>query len=400
MAQTLDPDADNKLCRAEYVERHTNNATDPSAIILTFLTEMQQEYTTLTDNLFIQIGLLNEEISSLKLQAREHPSSPSPAPKPGSTPAPPPPAPSSSKPPPTAPAPTWATVARKNKKKKNPAPASASASPPTAATNTKPSSQQEKKHPTLRERRLLIKRDGSDLPTSTISLRDQINSALGSTFVQRIEGDALNNITLITMDMIKATALNSRASTFLHLIPGTSSVHLDTPMTQLIVHGIPTSQALLTIGEELTTYNSGLILSQEPRWLTSNDRREGKSASSIVISITGPKAQDIAKKSRLAAFSSTFRLERRLRFNHLTQCARCQLFGHHTLRCTNDPTCRWCAGKHSTSDHTCPVGEDLTKGRPCSHTIVKCAGCSGHHDSRFPKCPSRPSASDVQMDLH
>src|SRR6266849_1785758 len=123
-----------------------------------------------------------------------------------------------------------------------------------------------------------------------------------------------------------------RGSTFLHLIPGTSSVHLDTPTTQLIVHGIPTSHALLTIGEELSTFNTGLILSQEPRWLTSNERREGKCASSIVISITGSKAPDIAKRPRLSAFSTTYRLERRLRFNHLTQCARCQHFGHHTLR--------------------------------------------------------------------
>jgi hypothetical protein len=73
---------------------------------------------------------------------------------------------------------------------------------------------------------------------------------------------------------------------------------LDTPTTQLIVHGIPTNHALLNIGEELTTFNTGLILSQEPRWLTSNERREGKSASSVVISITGPKAQDIANVSK------------------------------------------------------------------------------------------------------
>src|ERR1700709_937536 len=111
-------------------------------------------------------------------------------------------------------------------------------------------------------------------------------------------------ITLITMETVKATALNSRASTFLHLIPGTSSVHLDRPTTQLIVHGIPTSHALLNIGEEITTFNMGLILSQEPRWLTSNECREGKSASSVVISITSPKAQDIAKRPRLSAFST------------------------------------------------------------------------------------------------
>ncbi|RPA89125.1 hypothetical protein L873DRAFT_1723235 [Choiromyces venosus 120613-1] len=41
---------------------------------------------------------------------------------------------------------------------------------------------------------------------------------------------------------------------------------------------------------ELTTFNSGLALTQQPRWLTSDESRTGKSASSIVITITGPKA--------------------------------------------------------------------------------------------------------------
>src|ERR1700704_3188931 len=372
----------------------------PSRLILGFLAEIQKDYTTRTDLLFSQIDILNKEILDLKLQAKETPPSPSPAPKPESTSAPAPTAPPPSKPIPAVPAPTWATVAKKPKKKKTPSTANTQAPTAPAPNTNKPSPPQDRKAPTLRERRLLIKRDGTPLPSSIISLRDQINTALGSTFVQRIEGDTLNNITLITMETVKATALNSRASTFLPLIPGTSSVHLNTPTTQLIVHGTPTTHALLNIGEELTTFNTGLILSQEPRWLTSNDRREGKSASSIVISITGPKAQDFAKRSRLAAFSSTFSLERCLRFNHLTQCARCQHYGHHTLRCSNDPECRWCTSKHLSSDHTCPTGEDTIKGRPCSHTIVKCASCSGHHDARFPKCPSRPSASDVQMELH
>src|SRR6266849_320255 len=391
MAQAI---AENGVDPTEYC-----TSDGPDLMVLGFLTEMQKEYPELTNNLCAQISALNDEILVLKLAATESPPFSSPAPKPMHTSAPPP-TPPSSKPPPAVPATTWAMVAKKAKKTKNPPPANTMAPPATAtAPTTKPSSQPERKTPTLRERRLLIKRDGTPLPTSNISLRDQINSALGTTYVQCIEGDTLNSLTLITMDTVKATTLNSKASTFLHLIPGTSSVHLETPMTQLIVHGIPTSHPLLTIGEELTTFNTGLILSQEPRWLTSNDRREGKSASSIVISITGPRAQDIAKRPRLSAFSTTYRLELRLRFNHLTQCARCQHFGHHTLRCTNDPICRWCTGKHLSSDHICPTGEDTIKGRPCSHTIVKCTSCSGYHDARFPKCPSRPPASDVQMDL-
>jgi hypothetical protein len=62
------------------------------------------------------------------------------------------------------------------------------------------------------------------------------------------------------------------------------------PTIQLIVHGIFTSHALLDIREELTTFNMGMILFQKPCWLTSNEHDEEKSASSIIIAITGPKA--------------------------------------------------------------------------------------------------------------
>ncbi|RPA98280.1 hypothetical protein L873DRAFT_1790420 [Choiromyces venosus 120613-1] len=63
-----------------------------------------------------------------------------------------------------------------------------------------------------------------------------------------------------------------------------------TPATQPLIHGLPTSHSPATIATELTTYNSGLALNQQPRWLTPDESHAGKAASSIVITITGPKA--------------------------------------------------------------------------------------------------------------
>ncbi|RPA90278.1 hypothetical protein L873DRAFT_1795584 [Choiromyces venosus 120613-1] len=80
------------------------------------------------------------------------------------------------------------------------------------------------------------------------------------------------------------------ASAFLHLILGATIIHLDMPATQLLIHGLPTSHSLTTIATKFTTFNSGLALTQQPRWLTSDESRASKSASSIVITITGPKA--------------------------------------------------------------------------------------------------------------
>src|SRR5437588_12467897 len=122
------------------------------------------------------------------------------------------------------------------------------------------------------------------------------------------------------MDTVKATSLNSKISQFLHLIPGTTPVQLDSPSAQLLVHGISTSYTLADIGKELTTFNTGLALAEQPRWLKLDERRVDKKSSTVVITITGPKAQDFAVLPRLSPFSSTFRLERRLRFSPRPQC--------------------------------------------------------------------------------
>src|ERR1700710_2666487 len=314
-------------------------------------------------------------------------------PEPTPTPPTPPPPPQEPAPAPTAPQSSWAQVA--GKKKKKPPPSAKPVPAHTAPTNPKAPT---KKGLSLRDRKLIIKRDGSKLPSSTTTIRNSINTALNSIFVQRVEVDIFNNLTLITMDTVKATSLNPKAAQFLHLIPGTTTVQLDSPSAHLLVHGIPTSSSLADIGKELTTYNTGLALAEQPRWLTTDDKRVGKTASSVTIIATGPKAQDFTSKSRLCAFSKTFWVERRLKFNLFTQCANCQQFGHHTLRCTFASACRWCAKPHSSREHTCSTSTCSAKGRTCPHTIMACVTCGGPHDSHSPSCAKRPSkAVDEEM---
>src|SRR6266436_4563677 len=100
MAQAI---AENGVDPTEYC-----TSDGPDLMVFGFLTEMQKEYTELTNNLCSQISALHHEILVLKLEATEAPPSPTPAKKPESTSAPPPLA-SSFKPPPAVPAPTWAT---------------------------------------------------------------------------------------------------------------------------------------------------------------------------------------------------------------------------------------------------------------------------------------------------
>jgi hypothetical protein len=152
----------------------------------------------------------------------------------------------------------------------------------------------------------MIKRDGSPLTISNITIRDSINPALNATLIQGVECNSANHLMFTTKDMAKATSLNSRISQFLHLIAGVTTVYLDCPSAQMLVHGIPTSYALADSGRELTTLNTGLSLAQQPRWLTSDEKHAGKKASTIVITATGRKALDFVQESRVSAFSSTY----------------------------------------------------------------------------------------------
>jgi hypothetical protein len=122
-----------------------------------------------------------------------------------------------------------------------------------------------KKGLTLRARRLMIKRDGHPLTTFVIAIRNSINAALNATLIQHLECNPENHLMFTTMDTVKVTSLNSKISQFLHLIPGVTTVHLAFPSAQLLVHGIPTSYALADIGRELTTFDTGLALAQQPR---------------------------------------------------------------------------------------------------------------------------------------
>jgi hypothetical protein len=67
------------------------------------------------------------------------------------------------------------------------------------------------------------------------------------------------------MDILKAISFNTKVAQFLQLISGTTTLQLDTPSINLPVHGIHTSFSLADIGKELTTYNTGLGLAEQPR---------------------------------------------------------------------------------------------------------------------------------------
>jgi hypothetical protein len=373
------------------------NDNKDTVVMIEMIYLIHKDYRSAVDALTETIETLTEELDAFR-SATPRPATPTPIPFPLAVPETEKkstdPDTRSANPPAAPPPPSWATVARRGGKKTHTNTARNVQVAPKPTNDPKPP--QPKKGLTARERRLVIKREGAPLTMTALELRNEINHALAATFVQTVTLKG-NTVSLTTMESVKATTLNSKVGAFLHLIPGTVSVHLDTPVTQLLVHGIATSCSMATIATELTTFNSGLALTTQPRWLTTETSRAGKSASTIVIAITGPKAPDFVGK-RLVALSSTYRTERRLRFNSLTQCSNCHGFGHHNNRCTNTVTCQWCALTHPTGGHTCPTATCRMRGRPCNHTVLRCVNCEGPHDAHSVTCPSRPGRAVDDVD--
>lgn len=71
---------------------------------------------------------------------------------------------------------------------------------------------------------------------------------------------------------------------------------------------------------------------------------------------------------------------------NLTQCRRCQAFGHGTDHCGQVPKCMIC-GESSHDKDNCPV-EDIT--------LFKCCNCGGNHKSNFWECPIRKKVLDAR----
>src|SRR6266566_3300498 len=142
--------------------------------------------------------------------------------------------------------------------------------------------QQQNTSPPLRTGRLLVKRDGSELALSALQLRDALNKALGFTAVLSTQvsrgasGRNTGNVSISLMENLLTSKLYARVGEHLNTVPGAVSLHLDNPIVQVVVHGIPVDMPLELLQTELTTYNPGLSLASTPRWLTKPDQRKEK----------------------------------------------------------------------------------------------------------------------------
>jgi len=236
------------------LEIGATSATKENVVMIEMIYQMHKDYGTAINALSEQIQALTEEVSTLK-KVPHRPDTLTAIPFPLPVAAPEWTTASDSilfTLPTAAPYKSWATLARKGRKEQTTMAARATNAPAKSATNNRP---QLKESLTGRERRLVVKREGRPLPTTALDLTDDINLPLAATYVLTVSLRG-NTVSLTTMESIKASSLNSEVETFLHLIPGTVSIHLDTPVSHVLVHEIPTSKSLAEIATELTTFNS------------------------------------------------------------------------------------------------------------------------------------------------
>jgi len=240
------------------LEIGATTASKENVVMIEMIYQIDEDYRTALDTLSERIDTLTEDVTNLN-NATPQPDTPTPIPFPLPVVAPERATAPDSHPltlSTTAPPKSWATGARKGRKERTTMAARAAHAPTKSNTVNRPQLQ---KGLTAREHGLVVKREGEPHPTTALDLRDDMNLALAATYVQTVSLRG-NTVTLTTMESIKATSLTSKVGTFLYLIPGTVSVHLDTPVLDILVHRIPTSKSLAEIASELTTYNTRLSL--------------------------------------------------------------------------------------------------------------------------------------------
>jgi hypothetical protein len=193
----------------------------------------------------------------------------------------------------------------------------------------------------------------------------------------------------------------------LHEYPIASS-RISQRWTRFIVHGIPTSATPENVRTEIETTYPSLKMGQTPRWLTSPERRQGKEASSMVITLIGEMTKKSLGANKLAMFNRECDIAEYITFGPTTRCNKCQQYGHPTQRCiASNHTCAVCALPHPTKEHPCAIG-NCKAGHSCNHPPIRCANCQQPHKASDRNCPTyvkialalsrdRETVSDTKM---
>jgi len=149
--------------------------------------------------------------------------------------------------------------------------------------------------------------------------------------------------------------------------------------TCFIVHGIPTTTTPESARTKIESSYPSLRMGQTLRWLTSRERRQGKEASSMIVTFIGEMTKKSLGATSLAVFNRECTIAEYITFSPATQCNKCQTFGHPMQRCTaSKHICAVCAQPHPTKDHPYAI-TNCRAGHSCNHPPICCANCLQPH---------------------
>jgi hypothetical protein len=134
-----------------------------------------------------------------------------------------------------------------------------------------------------------------------------------------------------------------------------TEVEIGKRFSQFLLHGVPTHLPLPEISQSLSTNYPQLIQGQTPRWLTPAERREHKTHSTVVMTLTGNIKKASIGRQHLIVCNRQCELDDYIAYGRSTQCRRCQAYGHPAALCRNNPRCAVCADPHETKEHPCAL---------------------------------------------
>lgn len=102
----------------------------------------------------------------------------------------------------------------------------------------------------------------------------------------------------------------------------------------------------------------------------------------LIITDSSLKVQYLNHNCRYVCHTRIF-WERQQNKKRITQCRRCQMWGHATTNCRANPKCVKCSKDHWSRECTLVKKEDAS-----SSIFIKCANCSGPHLAMSTECPA------------
>jgi hypothetical protein len=234
-----------------------------------------------------------------------------------------------------------------------------------------------------------------DQPTpdlNTYELWNKLNTALqhiGPNLIASVRLSANQNIVITTK--CPTETILAEKDTLVQALQEYPVTRIDKSEAwiRLVAHNVPLHPFLLQDGaldttrlsDMITTYNSGIQVKGTPRWLKKPDP-DCQTAGSVVLSVATEAEKSECLENGLFIAGVKARISVYRTFSAKTHCHRCQGYGHDPRTCRRPVTCRLCAGKHHTRDHTCPICHEKT----CNHR--RCAHCNQEHAAGSVECES------------